>query len=89
MATAALAGGLAVVGSGAAYADTRVSPSVVVDALNGSSCFDVTLANATFYADGTPKSVSGGSVSFAQPVLYCIPEINWEGSGAISTSRHN
>ncbi|MDP9164820.1 MAG: hypothetical protein M3O32_01930 [Actinomycetota bacterium] len=72
VATMALSGGIAVLGGAVAFADTTLSPGATVDGVNGSPCFQVVAANATFNPNGTPKSVSGGSVTFNQPVLSCV-----------------
>ena len=72
VATMALTGGIAALGGGVAHADTTLSPGAAVPGTNGSSCFTVVLATATFNASGTPKSASGGSVTFNQPVLSCV-----------------
>ena len=67
----AITAGIAGTGT-AAFADTTVSPTLTVPAPSGGSCFTVVVLNATFNPNGTPSSITGGSVTFNKPGLSCI-----------------
>jgi hypothetical protein len=73
IATVGVAVSVGMAGAGAAaFADTTVSPTITAPAPSGGSCFTATVFTASFNANGTPKSVEAGSVTFNKPVLSCI-----------------